>query len=405
MRAIKSGLVAILCSALTACGSSSSPPSATPDSTPDSTPDTPPDGTPIDSTAPDTSTPDATPIDSATPDATPDSPIDAGADAHEGGLPDAQIVEIPVYADPRNIIAGAHDDLWFTECTGNKIGHLTTAGVLTEYPVPTADACPYGIARRTSAVAGGGTIDTIFFTERAGNKIGVISETGVVTEYAIPRAGVCPGGITARPSDSRVWFTEVCNPNVSTMDRIASFDPDVATKFVETSLSNGGTSTTGIASAADGTLWLAERSPTQGRIGRLVVVGGATECGVPQWEAEPFAITVAGDGRVWFTEYAGNMIGVVDPTSFKCLSSAFVEFTIPTTGSKPAGIAVGPACTGAGRAIWFAEEHGAKIGCITPAGVITEHAVPSSAFGITEGPDGNIWFTEPSAAKVGRYRP
>jgi len=51
-----------------------------------------------------------------------------------------------------------------------------------------------------------------------------------------------------------------------------------------------------------------------------------------------------------------------------------------------------------------------KIGRITPSGTITEFPLPAShsAFdaqygaGITTGPDGNLWFTENGANKIGR---
>ena len=72
--------------------------------------------------------------------------------------------------------------------------------------------------------------------------------------------------------------------------------------------------------------------------------------------------------------------------------------------SNPVGIAAGPPCSGSTRAVWFAEEHGARVGCITATGTVTEYPVSSSTFGITEGPDGNVWFTEPQANKVGRLR-
>ena len=38
------------------------------------------------------------------------------------------------------ITAGPDGALWFTEYWGNKIGRITTAGVITEFPVPTASS-------------------------------------------------------------------------------------------------------------------------------------------------------------------------------------------------------------------------------------------------------------------------
>ena len=38
---------------------------------------------------------------------------------------------------PVGIAAGPDGTLWFTEQWGNKIGRITTAGVLSEYSIPT----------------------------------------------------------------------------------------------------------------------------------------------------------------------------------------------------------------------------------------------------------------------------
>jgi virginiamycin B lyase len=43
------------------------------------------------------------------------------------------------------ITAGPDGNLWFTEYGGNKIGRITTAGVITEFPIPTDDSEPWGI--------------------------------------------------------------------------------------------------------------------------------------------------------------------------------------------------------------------------------------------------------------------
>jgi streptogramin lyase len=40
-------------------------------------------------------------------------------------------------SSPTSITVGPDGALWFTEQTGNKIGRITTAGVITEYPIPT----------------------------------------------------------------------------------------------------------------------------------------------------------------------------------------------------------------------------------------------------------------------------
>ena len=75
-----------------------------------------------------------------------------------------------------------------------------------------------------------------------------------------------------------------------------------------------------------------------------------------------------------------------------------------TANSHPFGITAGPDGN-----LWFTENLGNKIGRITPAGTITEFSSVFAPFsglnGITAGPDGNLWFTEVLANKVGRITP
>lgn len=70
-----------------------------------------------------------------------------------------------------------------------------------------------------------------------------------------------------------------------------------------------------------------------------------------------------------------------------------------TASSQPHGIALGPDGN-----LWFAEFTAGKIGRITPAGVVTEFSIPSGAmpWGIAAGPDGALWFTEQAGGKIGR---
>jgi streptogramin lyase len=87
-----------------------------------------------------------------------------------------------------------------------------------------------------------------------------------------------------------------------------------------------------------------------------------------------------------------NKIGRITP------AGAVVEFNVPTLNAAPHGITAGPDGN-----VWFTEPGVDKIGRITPAGVITEFDVPmanSQPLAITSGPDGNLWFTEYSARSL-----
>lgn len=55
--------------------------------------------------------------------------------------------------------------------------------------------------------------------------------------------------------------------------------------------------------------------------------------------------------------------------------------------------------------VWFSDTRAEKIGYITPGGAVTEFALPSGnavATGIAAGPDGNIWYTDGPDGLIGR---
>jgi streptogramin lyase len=48
-------------------------------------------------------------------------------------------------SNPVRTAAGPDGAIWFTELFGNRIGRITTAGAITEFPVPTPDSGLYGM--------------------------------------------------------------------------------------------------------------------------------------------------------------------------------------------------------------------------------------------------------------------
>jgi streptogramin lyase len=132
------------------------------------------------------------------------------------------------------------------------------------------------------------------------------------------------------------------------------------------------------------------------------LLGQITEFTIPTAGSAPEGIATGPDGNLWFTESSGNKIGRVTTVG------AIDEFEVPTPGSSPWGITAGPDGN-----LWFTErleqnDFGGKIGRITPDGVITEFDIPTAGScpgGITAGPDGNLWFVEICTYKVGRITP
>ncbi len=100
---------------------------------------------------------------------------------------------------PIDIAAGPDGALWFTENEGNKIGRITTAGVIAEFPIP-------GVSQRTGIAAG--PDGSLWFTEAEANNIGRITTAGVISEFPLPMLNRQPTGITAGP-DGNMWFTSL----------------------------------------------------------------------------------------------------------------------------------------------------------------------------------------------------
>jgi large repetitive protein len=86
------------------------------------------------------------------------------------------------------------------------------------------------------------------------------------------------------------------------------------------------------------------------------------------------------------------------------LSTTIAQFPVDTANSAPYA-----AATGSDGNLWFTENQAGKIGVLNPTtNVVTEFPLPSSASGptgIVAGPNGNLWFTEFGADKIGEINP
>ncbi len=142
------------------------------------------------------------------------------------------------------------------------------------------------------------------------------------------------------------------------------------------------------------------------RLEERALLAGVTEYPIPTPTSQPFGIVSGTDGNLWFTEQAANKIGKSTP------SGVISEFPVTTTSALPTEIANGP--TGTNK-LWFTENGVGKIAEIdTTTNAITEFPIPAGTgmnpgtpapFGITTGPDGNIWFTDanPNNEQIGEY--
>src|SRR5262249_51467646 len=86
---------------------------------------------------------------------------------------------------PGGAAVGRAGTVWSTESPATRMGRFTPAGVVTEYPIPTATA-----SRMESPPDG-----NLWFIEAKANRIGRVTTSGTITEFPIPTAGSAPTGI------------------------------------------------------------------------------------------------------------------------------------------------------------------------------------------------------------------
>lgn len=111
---------------------------------------------------------------------------------------------------PWDIHPGPDGNLWFTELTGNRIGRITPAGIITEFPIPTPNSDPRDLAS--------GPDGHLYFTASNTNRVFRIALDGSITDNPLPGSDTRAIRITAGPGG--MWFT------VFPADRIGRLSAD-----------------------------------------------------------------------------------------------------------------------------------------------------------------------------------
>jgi uncharacterized protein (TIGR03437 family) len=201
------------------------------------------------------------------------------------------------------------EDLWFLEQSHNQIGrfNIATGAVTNEYVVPTPTASLAGIAA--------GPDGNLWFTELDGKKIGRITTAGAITEFPVP-AGGCPEGITNGP-DGAVWFADYCNGAIG---RITT--TGVITEF-SSGMRNGATPF-GISQGPGDSIWFTDLE--NNAIGWVNLYGGEiTEFSTGLSAGAGLGGITAGPGGLWFVENTGNRIGSITAPNPSLTSAGVVS--------------------------------------------------------------------------------
>ena len=114
-----------------------------------------------------------------------------------------------------------------------------------------------------------------------------------------------------------------------------------------------------------------------------------TEFPVPTKGSGPHGITIGPDGNIWFTEQLANRIGRITT------NGAVTEFPVGGGARDLWGIA-----TGADNRLWFCARGSSQIGAITTNGVVTMYPIPRAANDPAKSPyyivrrGGHMWYSD-----------
>lgn len=207
-------------------------------------------------------------------------------------------------AGPDYIAAGPDGALWFTEDNAAKVGRITTAGAIKEFPIP---AVAQSIA--------GGFDGNVWATEPSAGKIVRITPTGAVTSFT-PPGGIA--NIITRGPDGALWYTGNSSNKIGRIDSTGN-----ATEFsVNTAPAN-------ITTGRDGALWFTQFSAQT--IGHITTAGAVQQFTTPSG-VSPTSITLGPDGLIWYGLF--GKVGRMD------VGGQVAEFTV---GNGPLGrIGSGP---------------------------------------------------------------
>ena len=306
---------------------------------------------------------------------------------------------VPAGTGPYSITTGPDGALWFTGYdNAGWIGRITTGGAVTVYAIPTPFSSPNGITT--------GPDGALWFGETLVNKIGRITIDGQFTEYSIPN-GYSPFSMAAGP-DGNLWFSGYGIVGQVTPSGAFTEYP-TATSFLA-GQPHPPSSGVGITAGPDGALWFTGF----GSIGRITTGGSMTSFQVPVSGCQyGGGITSGPDGALWFFMQCNSPTGTANYIGRITTAGAVTMY--PTPSATPWSTEGGGITAGPDGALWFTEPNvlgPIKIGRVTTGGVFSEFTLPANTAppsgqangltGITAGPDGAIWFGLEMLNQVGQ---
>jgi virginiamycin B lyase len=262
--------------------------------------------------------------------------------------------------------------MWFT--ASNKIGRITTTGVVSEYLVPFAspNSQPASITNGPD-----GALWFTLFTQ-----IGRLTTSGQFTAFALPANTYADTSIVTGP-DGALWMPALNVSGSTNNNQILRLTTIGAPTAFTISQCNS-TPFGGITLGPDGALWFVDKCNTA--IGRITTAGVITEYPIPTWTGYLENIATGPDGALWFTDSGrGGYIGRIT------ISGAWTEY--PLSAAVASGVVAIGITAGPDGAVWF-DTNSTLIGRVDMAGKMTAFSTPTDATRISLGPDRALWFQE-----------
>ena len=277
-------------------------------------------------------------------------------------------------SEPWDILVDDDGVVWFTEYGSNRIGRFKNP----DYIAFDLTNLISGVNKpRGIALDGNVTFKNVWFTMFEGDAIGKLyynntyapQRRWVYAAYKLPGlSNSGPRDIAISPYNGFIWFT------LYNLKKIGSFNPWTLECRVYPSIELPGGAEywiEGLTVDSSGFVWFSldvTNPDAYDMIGRLNPWNGEVVFyEIPTLGSGPRQLVIDKNNHIWFTEYDKGKIGRLDP-----VSQYITEYQLPDSGVKPLGIALKK---GGETPLYFTEWLGNKIGLLDPAIGLTSSTV------------------------------
>ena len=311
---------------------------------------------------------------------------------------DVQLFPVPTAgAGLSNIVAGPDGALWFNEQNGFAVGRITTAGLVTEFPVPRAPYSANGDGP-TTIVSSGGNLWTL---ANVGSTIDVVSTAGTVTQLY---ANLNQSATNLAPdSVGGVWATSLTGAGGGSVSGgLFRVDPPAgAVRNYRNPQFTGQFQPVPIAAGPKGTVWFADGGAAIREVNNAGKITGIPIQGSRSMVVTSIAFDRQGD--LWFTEYVPG--GGFAASTKGAIGEIPVGSRTATLTRLPGNETPGSMILGSDGGLWFTYSKGiGRLATQTGAVQLVKLGQAYHPASIAFGSDRNLWFVDSLAGDIGQLQ-